>query len=456
MGYNPINKIISSPVGVYDVERAMGIVGDVFTLARCGRIRRLSPYKPIRGNLNGYSDKPGTMSDNDIINRNLGFLIPTFSGADFNNTIKGIITDSVAWSTLPGPTDVNSRGSIGNGWVYNMPIPGTHFARLTDFNKYDGNSANAYTDTTFEVIDSAKSIYTGGSYTAKFFVRMSPMAPQNFRSMIDCCLGVAVTSPDVQSGAVFFYVGNGNGDFSVIGTAAMGVAECSVIMPSELFDEIVAKCSGQNDIVINVVGFFAPNTFNGYQNIKSSYAGYQANPSAMNGLMPLPGLGWDTIVWHPSLTDICYLQLTGSGNIIPPGSTQSEMVIKSVLNTYTSTVVTTFYLYRFIKYTYEILNGSGTVIYSMDTKAAFIPDGTVFAGVNVTNDPPGTAHSFDLTSYDIKKTLALPNQSYSVDGYRVRVKLWYLDGVNPTEEAGHTYRVAGEFFIRIGTPTPFD
>ena len=450
MGYN--NGVVTAPVGVRDVQRALGNGSpDVYTLARAGSIKRLSPYKPIRGNLNNYTDTPGTLSDTDIINRNLGFIFPTFTGQSFNTIIKNIITNSNQWSTNPGDSDLNTRGSIGNGWVYNMPVPQTHYARLTDFNHYDHNSPNEYEATTFEVLDSTKSIYSGGSYTAKFFVKMSPLAPRNFRSLIGMRLGVAITSPSVQSGAVFFYVGDGSGN-SAISTAAMGVAECSVVIPATLFTEIINKCSGQEDIILNTVGFFAPSTYGGYQNIKSGYTGYQANPSAMNGLIPLPGLGWDSIIWHPSLTEICYLQIIGSGNIITPGTTQSTMILRSVLNTYTSSTVTTFILRRYIKYTYEILNASGTTVYTMSQKASFIPDGDLFNEIDVTNDPPGTAAWTDLEPYNLTKTLALPNQSYSVDGYRVRVYIWYLDGVNPVTESGHDYRISSEFVITIGTP----
>lgn len=457
------NGIISAPVSIYDVQRALGIDSpDLYTLARNGNIKRLSPYKPIRGNLNGYSDKVGEMSDTDIINRNLGFVLPEFpftksaTTYDFNTVIKGIIADNIPWSTIPGSSDVDSRGSIGNGWVYNMPVANTHYARLTDFNHYDHGQKNAYENTTFEVLEGTKSVYTGGSYTAKFFVKMSPLAPRNFRTLIGKYLGVAITSPNVQSGAVFFYVGNGSGDFSSISSAAMGVDECSVIMPSTLFDEIVSKCSGQNDIVLNVVGFVAPSSYAGYQNIKSSYSGYQANPNTMNGLIPLPGLDADTIVWHPSLSNICYLQLNGSGSIITPGQTQTTMVIRSVVNTYISSSATTFYLYRYIKYTYDILDANDNVVYSMTTKTSFIPDGQTFNAIDVTNNPSTSANTFDLTDYNITKTLSLPNQSYSVDGYRVLVYLWYLDGVNPSSESGHDYRISGQFFIKIGTPSPFD
>jgi hypothetical protein len=92
----------------------------------------------------------------------------------------------------------------------------------------------------------------------------------------------------------------------------------------------------------------------------------------------------------------------------------------------------------------------------MTSKTSFIPDGQTFNAINVTNNPSTSAHTFDLTDYNITRTLSLPNRSYSVDGYRVLVYLWYLDGVNPSSESGHDYRISGQFFIKIGTPSPFD
>lgn len=450
------NGVITAPVSIRDVQKALGVAsGDLMTLARSGQIRRLSPYKPIRGNQNGQTDTPGVLADVDIINRNLGFAIPEFpftvSGTtwNFNAVIKGIVDDTVPWPTTPGPTDTDSRGSIGNGWIYGMPVVATHFARLTDFNGYSSSQPNGYVDTTFEVLAGTKNIYAGGSYTAKFFVRMSPLAPRNFRSLVGKYLGVAITSPSIESGAVYFYIGNGTDDFSSIATAAMGEAECSVIIPSTLFNIIVGKCSGQNDIVLNVVGFVAPSGYAGYQNIKSDYAGYIANPNAMNGLMPLPGLDADTIIWHPSSTLLCYLNIIGNGSIITPGTTQTTMVLKSVTNNYGYT--DTFNMYASaVQYTYDIIDANNNVVYQQTQRSRF---GNSSAVVDVTNPSAGTHRREDLTDYNIQQTLSLPNQSYSIDGYRVIVYLWYWSGVNPTSG---TYQISSQFFIKIGTPSPFD
>ena len=48
MGYS--NGIITAPVSIYDVQRALGIVGggDLGTLIRDGNINMFAKYKPVR------------------------------------------------------------------------------------------------------------------------------------------------------------------------------------------------------------------------------------------------------------------------------------------------------------------------------------------------------------------------------------------------------------------------
>lgn len=465
MSYNPSTGIVQDTgandgVSIRDVQRALGVSSpDLYTLARSGNIKRLSPYKPIRGDMNGYSDKPGVMSDTDIINRNLGFLLPTFpftkSGTtwNFESVIRGIANDNnVPWNTTPSASDTNTRGSIGNGWVYNMPIVNTHFVRLTDFNNYCNQHGNSYESTTFEVLEGTKNIYSGGSFTAKFFVKMSPLAPRNFKTLSGMHLGVAIIVPTSSSSVVLFYIGTGSSDFSVISTNAMGVAECSVIIPSTLFTEVIRRCTGQVDLTLNVVGFFAPASYSGYQNILSTYSGYQSNPNSMNGLIPVPGLDTDIIIWHPSSTSLCYLNIIGSGSIITPGTTTTTMMLRSVINTYNNTDAFNFYASQ-VKFTYDILDTNNNVVYSLAQKAQF---GNSTDVINVKNTSAGSHTTVDLEPYNITQTLSLPNQSYSVDGYRVCVYLWYLAGVNPTTGSDSDWKISNQFFIKIGTPSPLD
>lgn len=441
------NGIITAPVSFGDVNATLGTSHtDLYTMCRDDNIKRLSPYKPIRGNIRSQADTPNVLSDDDFINRDMGYLIPTFSGQNFAATIKGIVDNTNQWSTIPSAGDTNTRGSIGNGWVYNMPIPNTNFARLSDFRYYDHNCNNSYQSNTYEVLAGTKIVYTGGSYTAKFFVKMNPLSPNMFRTLIGYRLGVAIYSPNVSNGAVFFYVGTGSGDLSAITTASVGVTECSVIMPSTLFDEIIGRASGSSDIIFNAVGFFAPAAYGGYQNILSSYSGYQANPSAMNSLIPLAGSGYDTFVWKPSSTDTTYLSFSCGGSVIRVGQTSGQGTIYSVTNSSEVYGTGTFYLRNLITYTYEIKNTNDVVVYSRNTHATFGSIGII----DVSNTQQG---EHKTTAVDISGNISLPDASYSVEGYKLVVTLWYPKGVDP-QNANNGRGMAGQFTITITDNVP--
>ena len=445
------NGIISAPVSIEDVERALGDAStDLYTLARSQNIKRLSPYKPIRGNLNGCTDKIGILTDYDIIDRNMGFNIPTFpfTGVSFEDVIKGIVMNTNSWPTVPSSTDQNTRGSIGNGWVYNMPIEQTHYARLTDFNHYDHNNGNSYESTTFEVLEGTKSIIAGQTYTGKFFVKMDPYHPKNFKSALNYAVGVAIVKASF-SGATYYYIGGESGTgYSSITQNEMGTSECDVIIPSTLFAKLLSYFSGNDDISIYVVGFLAPLRFAGYQNIDNNASKYHA-ANDINTLIPLPGLGYDNITWHPA-TRLCYLDFNGNGSVIEPGTTATTLQLLSVVNNYTQ-AVTTFYLYStLVKYTYKIYNGT-TEVYSMTSRTSF-PAGTV---LDVSNTQVGQATRFNLIGDFPTQNVNIPRQ-YSIDGYRVQITIWYLDGVNPVTETDHDYCQAGSFWIKIGYPSPDD
>jgi len=445
------NNIISAPVSIEDVQHALGETsGDLYTLCRSDKIKRLSPYKPIRGNLNNQTDKVGVLSDSDIIDRNMGFDIPTFpwTGITFEQIIRGIVTNSNTWGTVPSSTDQNTRGSIGNGWVYNKPIEQTHYARLTDFNHYDGNNGNSYETTTFEVLEGTKSIIAGQTYTGKFFVKMSPYHPKNFKSALQYAVGVAIVRASF-TGTTYYYIGGETGTgYSSITQNAMGVSECDLIIPDALFTKLLNYFTGTSDISIYAVGFLAPLSFAGYQNIDSQANKYHA-ANDINTLIPLPGLGYDNMTWHPA-SRLCYLDFNGNGTVIEPGTTATTLQLLSVVNNYT-TAVTSFTLYSsLVKYTYQIYNGT-SVVYSMSTRASF-PSGTT---VDVSNTQVDQATRFNLIGEFPTQTMNIP-QTYSNDGYRVQVTIWYLDGVNPVTETGHDYCQAGSFWIKIGTPSPDD
>ena len=448
MGYS--NGIISAPVNQYDVQRALGTTeGDIGSLCRKDVIRRLSPYKPIRDNLNSKAHKIARLTDDDYIDRNMGFVFPTFDGTSFTDIIRGIVTNSNAWNTIPSASDQDSRGSIGNGWVYNKPATAqNNVFRLTDFVGYDHNYGDSYQETTFEVLEGTKSIIAGQTYTGKFFVKMSPYHPKNFRSLIGYAVGVAIGRMDM-TGTVYYYVGGGTGSGnSAITQAGMGVSECDVIIPQSLFNTLLSRYSGNADISLFAVGFMAPISMFGYQNIDSNASKYYS-ANALNTLVPLPGLGWDSLTWHPALK-LCYLDFNGNGTIIEPGTTATSIQLLSVVNNYITTPAT-FNLYSsLVKFTYKIYNGT-TVVYSFTSRMSF-PAGTI---VNVSNTVAGEATRFNLIGDFPMAGFNIPRE-YSIENYRVQVTIWYLDGVNPVTETDHDYCEAGSFWIKIGYPSRDD
>ena len=467
MGYNPSTQVITAAVGIHDVQRALGVSSnDLYTLARSGNIHRLSPYKPIRGNLNGYSDKPGEMSDTDLINRNLGFVMPEFpftkSGTtyDFNTVIKAICAeDAIPWLTMPGYSDVDSRGTIGNGWVYNMPVANTHYARLTDFNHYDHSQKNAYENTTFEVLAGSKIVQPGqaaNTYTGNFFVKLDPFAPHNFASLYQKRVGVAF----VIGTNVYFFIGKGSDDGSYIGTKAMGARQTWVNVPDVFFREIIDnKCSGNNDITIYVVGFMAPNSYAGYQNIKSGVSGYtyQSNPNSMNGLIPLPGLDYDTITWQHSGSVDGYVTLTGNGEFIITHQDTSTIKLMTATNLYNGTAQ--FYLRSdALRYTFEIKNASNQQVWPTNGQPSTSYESfDYFTPVDISNDTAGVQKTTVLANSGCTDLLSLPDNTYSVNGYKVLVHLWYMPGLNPQgpPNTSEMYE-AGSFVIQIGDTPPLD
>ena len=447
------NNIISAPVSIEDVQRALGETSaDLYTLCRSDKIKRLSPYKPIRGTTRGNTDKIEVLTDNDIIERDMGFDIQQFpwNGITFESVIRGIVTNSANWPNTPQSTDQDTRGSIGNGWIYNKPIEQTNYARLTDFNHYDGNNGNNYETTTFEVLEGTKSIIAGQTYTGKFFVKMSPYHPKNFKSALRYAVGVAIVKSDF-TGTTYYFIGGETGTgYSSITENAMGTPECDVIIPQTLFNTLLDYFSRTftSDTILYAVGFLAPISFAGYQNIDSNASKYHA-ANDINSLIAIPGLGYDNITWHPA-SRVCYLDFNGNGSIIEPGTTATTLQLLSVVNTYT-TAVAQFTLYSsLVKYTYKIYNGT-SVVYSMSTRASW-PAGTT---VDVSNTQQGQATRFNLIGEFPTQTMNIPS-TYSHNGYRVQVTIWYLDGVNPVDASTHDYCEAGSFWIKIGTPSPDD
>ena len=128
MAYNPTTGLITPPVSINDVQRALGIGGggDVGTLIRTGNINMWAKYKPVP-----YRTL-GVMTDAEFASVKYGLSIPLYS------TLYNMCTAVV-------------HGTAG--WSYNKPTGGqlTPY-RLHDFANYDYDVSKWFLDNKWNLI----------------------------------------------------------------------------------------------------------------------------------------------------------------------------------------------------------------------------------------------------------------------------------------------------------------
>ena len=113
MAYNPTTGLITPPVSINDVQRALGIGGggDVGTLIRTGNINMWAKYKPVP-----YR-KLSVMTDADFADAEYGLSIPLYS--KLYDMCTAVVNGTA-------------------GWSYNKPAGGLNTPyRLPDFANYD-------------------------------------------------------------------------------------------------------------------------------------------------------------------------------------------------------------------------------------------------------------------------------------------------------------------------------
>lgn len=452
MSYNPSTGIVqdlgaNDGINQYDVQRALGVSsGDWGTLCTHTNIKTLSKYKPIKDTLNGQQATPQKLTDTDYINRNMGFTMDKFpwnNGPDFDEVIKKIVDNTLVW---PSFTPSAEGRHIGNSWIYQPIVINTNFSRISDFDNYNSHSADKYTDTTLVVWDDIKMVTSKTrDYVAKFTIEMWPFCPPNFVSLKDYCMGIAIFSPDVRSGTVYFYVS------SDIISNSINYSVFDMQMTSAMFKDFLAKIpSTVREATFYAVGFFAPKSMRGLNNITGTDKYNQ-----LNNCIAVPGLGYDTFVWRDpgSGGNTCLLTFDASPTtILQVSGRQFTARINSVTNNYD--ITTTVILYpTYIYYTYDLVRANGTVdpTYSHTTRARF---GQNTGSVDVTNtqiDQGGNVvhKTTDLSSYNIVANIPLDAQAQVASGDRVIVYLWYLT-YNSVPGTNEDYVKVSQFTVPVG------
>lgn len=455
MAYNPTTGVITDPDSIYDVQQALGESGggDLMTLANSMHVKCLSKYKPIKDTLNGHSRTPQTLNDTDRMNRDWGFTFDTFpwtGGPAFDAQIKKIVDGSAIWPSFTAATEDRY---LGNSWLYRQLVVDSNFARLTDFDDYNHKSENKYVDTTLTVLDDIKMVTSRTrTYTAKFFAQMFPYCPQNFISLNNYCMGIAIFSPTVNSGKVYFYVG------TTVITASTSYSASELLMPSSMFNDLLGMIpQSVTEATFYAVGFFAPRSMAGKNNITDNNA-----YNELNTLIALPGLGYDTFMWKDAGGggNLCLLTFEANPTSeLRPTDTSFTAKILSVTNNYdikTPPAANLILYPAYIYYTYDLIRSGQTTpdtTYSQTTRAQFGSSGSITIS-NTQEDGSGNVihKTTDLTSYNISKNIPIVggHQANLQSGDRIIVYLWYLT-YNSVPGTSEDYQIASQFTVPIGT-----
>jgi len=447
-----VNGIITGNVHIDDIRQAIGNAsGDIQTLCMfVDGFKMLSRKHPIRGAIAGASDTMEELSNSDFMRRNLGYEIPVFPGSSMVSVMKGIINNNFQWSTLIGAT--GNDISIGNGWLYKALRADTDFARYTDFLNYDMNQPRKYTEDTFVSTDDAKII--GGKNTAvapKFWTAMAPYHPRNFWSLSDTtggqhALGVAFWSPDALTSSVYYYVGT----IVYLSTQWDNGQESEnsyVLVSNSMFKKYLNLLPSQTS-TIYAIGFFAPKNYAGWNNIDSNDSKYHGH-NEMSNLRPLPGNGFATLVFQTSSgRNICMIDFTCNGSIMEPQTTYFTVSVSKIRNNYDDLQTTIVYL-RKLKFSYVIYDANGNV--KLDQKSLRIPYTSESTQINITNTGTSSNITHTTADVDLVKGINVSDRSQVVDGYHIRVYLWYLTG-NSVVDVQEDYFQCGECRVTIGTP----
>lgn len=141
MAYNPSTGIITAPVSIYDVQRAIGSSHvDLKTLATRTTIKKWARFRPIEYQPSGanYYRGPLTESQRATVNYGIGNIPVWRSGKTISNVVNfwlGLNT-----GTVNRPNDYEA--SLPTSW-WTMVLPST-VARLTDFVSTDNPTVKGY------------------------------------------------------------------------------------------------------------------------------------------------------------------------------------------------------------------------------------------------------------------------------------------------------------------------
>lgn len=444
-----------------DVQQALGVTDtDEHALCQSGRVRMLSRYKPIKDTLNGQARKKAALSSDDFMLRNWGFRIPEFPGSDLDAKAKAIVKGGAVWGTYTDAT--LEAANIGNGWVYPKPVKDVNFARISDFNGYDGSKPNNYQHKTLVITNEYATIGSVEKITNNVQISfdMSPYSPRNFKSLEDHCLAVAFWyQPDDSEyeSDTYYYVGPVSEHNITI--VSLSAAPMTLIIPVDVFKALLNKAVNGSQharkATFYAVGFFAPKQYGGYNNITGSW-----QTGSLSGLKPLPGLGYDTfrlgIVGGSGDYDVCLLAITGIATTVPQSGSKVGFTAKimSVTNNYdlisTDTGGVISFIPAYLQYTYDVYNvkGARDETLSQDTRRDFGNNTGIIIDVSNTEKTDGvvTHKTTDVSGNDITANIPV-FQDGALAGYTVVVKLWYLTYNSTAND--RIYHMAGQFVVTV-------
>ena len=464
MPYNSSTKTVYTTVsnGVYygvtwrDVQQALGVTDtDEHALCQSGRVKMLSRYKPIKDMLNSKPATKAVLSAADFAARNWGFDIPVISGSDLSNVAKKIVKGGYVWSTF-GNAQLDAA-NIGNGWVYPAPKEGVNFARVTDFNGYNGSMDNQYQHDTLVLTNEFNAIGSVEKVTndAQFTFDLRPYSPKNFDSLKNRRLGLAFWYAEDSSGHesdVYFYIGN-----IAISLDPVSENTMTLSMPNDMFRELLKKAILNNkpNVTFYAIGFFALENDKNKTNITGN-----DKISDLANVIPLPGLGYTTFrlqsVAGTGDYDRCLLSIKGIATSVPVKGSKTGFTAKimSVTNNYdlinTDTGGTINFIPAYLQYTYDVFNVKGERDDQLSQDARTNFGNNTGITINVSNtekvDNVVTHKTTDVSDSNITANIPVFQQG-ALAGYTVVVKLWYITyNSTPTDRI---YRLVGQFAVTV-------
>lgn len=477
MSYNSTTKIVSKTVvngvtyGVSfrDVQQALGVTDtDEHALCQSDKVRMLSRYKPIVDTLRGQTRKREALSNNDFMIRDWGFRIPTFQGTALESKAKAIVDGGAVWNTYQQGAE---PAGIGNGWVYPAPVRNVNFARISDFDGYDGSKPYKYSDKTFVVSESMRIISKAdGDFTPVFTFRLNPYCPRNFKTLEGYCLGVAFwyRPESGNDSGVYFYIEDNSTGMTLSATSQ---ADMELRIPKSYITALLNKTVNRTSNRVNratfyAVGFFAPNDYHGMENLSGDAAA-----SHLADLIPVPGLGFDSFQWQyvsgSGDFDVCLLAIEGVATSVPAVGSKGGIPCKilSVTNNYdlikTDPDGYIHFYPAYLMYTFDVYNDSGQKVtaLSQSTRSYF---GNNSGDIDVSNtvrtgegsSAVVTHKTTDVSGNNITCIIPAMTTAGAVEGYRVVVHLWYITFNSTT--SSQEYRDVGQFAVAISGELPRD